>query len=238
MPASGTQFELPPVGIHPAYCFGLIDLGTQMRKGFQGKPDKPAPKLMVKFELAIPEKRGDGNAFVITKKWWASSNEKATMRKDIEVWRGKKFASDKEAQAYDLSKALGMKCMLNIQHDEWEGKEFAKIVAIMPAIAGLPFEAATQAIQKFELAPGFDAELLESFPDFLRAEIKSSPEYGALVSGVASGGRKEQNGSSGLSVSASELAAAKQAVVATQQAQLGLGTQAQTVEFVRDEIPF
>jgi hypothetical protein len=203
-----------------------------MREGYQGKEARPCPRVYIEFELAIPDKRGDGKAFTVKKRWWASSNEKATMRKDIEVWRGKKFASDKEAQAYDLSKVLGAKCMINVQHDIFQEKEFAKIVSIMPAIPNLPFEPATLPVQKFELVPGFDAELLESFPDFLRAEIKSSPEYEQLVSG---GGKAyAEKPSSG--ISATDLEQARQAI---NSAQSGQNTQiTQKIDFAGDQIPF
>lgn len=231
MPASSTQFELPPEGIHPAYCYRLIDLGTQPRKGFQGAPDTEARMLLVGFELAIKERNKEGKAFTIGKQWKLSGHAKANMRKDIESWRGKKFTNDDEAMQYDVSKIVGAKVILDVQREiGQDGKEYAGIKSfIAPAkMPTLTFEPATLERQYFVLEKGFNAELLENLSDKLRAKIKSSPEYARLVNGAGSA----HNGGSG--ISAAEMQAARQAVIAEQSAQ---GAQAK-IDFEGDTIPF
>ena len=85
-PAS--NYTPPPAGMHIARCYRLIDLGTQP-KSFQGKPTGEARKIMASWELLGEDRMDDGKPFTMSKSWFLSMHEKATLRKDLESWRGR-----------------------------------------------------------------------------------------------------------------------------------------------------
>ena len=72
--SSGKDFELAPVGVHPARCYRVIDLGTQTTE-WQGQTKK-AHKVMLTWELLGDERMADGRPFSISKRFTASTHEK------------------------------------------------------------------------------------------------------------------------------------------------------------------
>lgn len=106
-----------PEGMHEACCVGLYDLGNQDQAGqFPGTYHK----LMLLWET----ESGD----IIGKEYTASLGEKANLRKDLQMWRGRPFAAE-ELSGFDLSKVLGVHCVLQIIHV----KDWARINAILPS---------------------------------------------------------------------------------------------------------
>src|SRR5690606_8381199 len=86
----GGDFKRAPAGSHVAVCNLVADCGLQ--PGFEGKPQR---KIYVRFE--IPSERveyeKDGKQvegpLTIGSFYTASMNEKATLRKHLEGWRGR-----------------------------------------------------------------------------------------------------------------------------------------------------
>jgi hypothetical protein len=79
----------------------------------------------------------DGRPFIVQKRYTASLNEKATLRKELESWRGRPFTQE-ELDAFDLDKLIGANCQLNIQHVTKEGKLYANVVSIVPLGKNMP----------------------------------------------------------------------------------------------------
>lgn len=127
------EFENPPEGMHAAVCVNVFDLGDQ--PGFQGKI---AHKVVVMFELDVRKAKGEfaGKRFLISKFYTASLNEKATLRKDLEAWRGRAFTTD-ELKGFDLENVKGHGCNLNlIKKAGQDGTEKIVISAIVPRFKG------------------------------------------------------------------------------------------------------
>ena len=88
------DFEPVAAGTHIAICDMVVYLGVQPGSGMY---PKPKPQVFIRFEL--PNERIDfekdvkkmNGPAVIGKRYTASMNEKATLRKDLEGWRGKSF---------------------------------------------------------------------------------------------------------------------------------------------------
>src|ERR1700757_2472795 len=91
----GQDFEMTPEGVYTARCYRIIDLGTQ--KGAEQFGGKEQHKVMVSWELVGTDdpkmQEGDnrGKPFSIHKRYTVSLSEKASLRADLEAWRGKKF---------------------------------------------------------------------------------------------------------------------------------------------------
>ena len=114
---SGTQRELIPAGNYIARCYQMIEIGT-VEEIIIGEK-KTLRKVRIGWELPDelrvfnPEK-GE-QPCVISQEFTLSMNEKANLRKMLASWRGKDFTED-EARCFDISKLLGVPCMLNIIH--------------------------------------------------------------------------------------------------------------------------
>jgi hypothetical protein len=130
--AGSGDFTPIPSGSHVAICDIVADLGLQ-----PGSALYPAPKQQVYIRFQIPaervqfEKDGkkiDGPA-VIGQAFTASMNEKATLRKHLQGWRGKQF-TDEEAEKFDVAGVLGKGCMLSVVHNVKGDKVYANIGSI------------------------------------------------------------------------------------------------------------
>ncbi len=127
--ADSANYTPAPEGVHQAVCVDVIDKGMVETKGFDGKP--PKKKHMVSIAWQIDELRDDGKRYVVHRRYTLSLNEKATLRKDLESWRGKKFSREEE-MGFDVEKLIGVNCMLNIQHNQSGEKTYANVVSVMP----------------------------------------------------------------------------------------------------------
>jgi len=120
----GGDFKRAPAGSHIAVCNMVVDCGLQ--PGSQAFPN-PKRKVYVRFE--IPSERieyeKDGKTIegplTIGSFYTASMNEKATLRKHLEGWRGKQF-SDEEAAGFDVAAIAGGPCLLSVFESEHGGK--------------------------------------------------------------------------------------------------------------------
>ena len=106
--------------------------------------------------------------------------EKSNLIKDLQSWRGKPFSED-EIKAFDITKLLGVPCMLNIIHSKVKtsGKEYTSIASI----SGLPkgVQCPPQINTNFEFSlENFDNTKFSSLPEWLRKKIIESKEYKAF----------------------------------------------------------
>ena len=130
----GGSFEMPPTGVHQGVCAKIFDLGEQ--PGFEGKIQD---KIALVWQLSEKRTEGDfaGEPFTMTKTYTASLNERATLRHDLESWRGRGF-TDQELQGFDVENVLGVNCMMNlVEYKNKAGKKRVKIASIMPVGKGV-----------------------------------------------------------------------------------------------------
>ena len=122
------DFRKVEPGNYLGRLFSIVDLGTQTTE-WEGVA-KQQRKVMVTFELHGDDKNGpleiDGKPLVINKRYTLSLGEKATLRADLEAWRGKKL-TDEELKAFDLTKLLDKWAMVNVIHNEYKGKTYPNI---------------------------------------------------------------------------------------------------------------
>jgi hypothetical protein len=118
------------VGVHKARCVKIIDLGTQ-KSDFNGEVSWKRQVLII-FETP-EEHNSEGQPLTISKFYTLSLHEKANLGNDLTSWRGRAF-SEAEKQSFDISKLLGVPCLLNVM--DKNGK--SKISSIMPMKKGDP----------------------------------------------------------------------------------------------------
>lgn len=180
-PSEGGEFTPVPEGTHPATCYRFIDLGTQAGE-YMGAP-KIARKVMLSWEITDGElKMDDGKPFTISSRYTWSMHEKATLRKTLESWRGKKFEDgDFGPGGFDIHKLLGAGCYLSVIHTKKDDKTYSNISSIMKLPKGIAVTPPENPLVYFSLDPDeFDREVFNGFSEGLQNIIKASPEYQAL----------------------------------------------------------
>lgn len=185
---TGGSFTPVPAGMHLARCYRIIDLGTQKTE-YEGNIDYKR-KLKIVWEVHGEDDAGKpivtskNEPMIITKDYTVSWGDKATLRKDLQSWRGKEF-TEEEQRRFDLKSVLDKWCMLNVAHKPKKsgGGAYANVVAVTPvpnAIKG--------ALPKGHNKCGLfmlsepDMEMFETFGDYLKKTIQAAPEWKAVSS--------------------------------------------------------
>lgn len=186
-PESG-RFESCPPGTHVAICYRFIDLGTQ-RYQHPGGP-KDQHKVMLSWELPdalIQEGDYAGEPFAYHQQYTWSMNEKATLRKHLESWRGIPFREEDFGEggcnARDL---LGKPCMLTLAPSSHSFRPHIALQSISRLVKGQRApDGPHNPITYFSLeGPHIDLPTFERLSDKLQATIRKSPEYDRLTRAV------------------------------------------------------
>ena len=142
------NFEQIETGTYQAVCTEVIDLGMRETNTFDksgiinGTTEKH--KTAIIWELA--EERSDGKRYVFSKEYVVSLHAKATLRLDLDSWRGIPFTLD-ELKGFDVEKVIGANCMLTMSaYTRKNGQEGRKISSVSKLMKGLP---------KIEMSPTY-----------------------------------------------------------------------------------
>jgi hypothetical protein len=128
----GPSFIPAPEGTHPAVCVDVVDLG-EVEVTFQGKTQR---KRKVDIVWQIDVNMASGKPFLVRRRYTASLHEKATLRRDLESWRGRAF-TDKELEAFDLESLVSVGCLINVIHETGNGSTFANVASVMRLPKGM-----------------------------------------------------------------------------------------------------
>lgn len=177
-----TDFELPPAGTHIGVCYRVVDLGTQ-EGSYMGQPKKQH-KVLVSWELP-DEKMSDGRPFTISQRYTWSMSEKATLRKHLESWRGKKFMdSDFGPNGFNIKNVVGVPCLLTITHADKGDKHYANVTTVAKLMKGMQAPPATNEQVYLWLNPGlWSPDVFHKLSQGLQGTIMQSPEYRDLANG-------------------------------------------------------
>lgn len=136
---SESSFALTPAGPASAVGCDVVDLGM-LKVSYPGKPDAIKHKIKVVWMLGEMD-AATGKRYTVQKRYTLSLHEKATLRKDLESWRGRAFTSE-ERQGFDVEKVIGVPCFINVVHTERNGSTYADVQSIMPLPKSMPRVAA------------------------------------------------------------------------------------------------
>ena len=120
--------------------------------------------------------RDDGKPWLVVKTYTASLNEKATLRKELERWRGQRF-TEVELRGWDLEKVLNAPALLQIMHNETETGVFANVTAVLPLPKAMARpEVRDYVRQHLRLTDGIDTEAVhESLTATLTPQAAPAP---------------------------------------------------------------
>lgn len=175
--------ELIPAGNYLGRCYQMIEIGT-VKEIIMGV-EKVLTKVRIGWELptelkVFNEEKGE-QPRVISKEFTLSLHEKSALRTVLKSWRGKDF-TEAEAKAFDITKLLGVPCMINIIHKPGKSDP-SKIYEEISGITGVPkgINVPEQINKTICLSyDNFDQALFDSLPDFIKDKMKGSVEYAAM----------------------------------------------------------
>lgn len=126
--SEGSNFEKHPPGWALVVCSRVVDIGTH----FDERKQKNVRKLMIGFESEKLMQSGDyaNEPFLLFANFNFSMYQNSHLCQFIENWRGKRFASQDEADNFDIDKVLGQKAFVNVAHSD-DGR-FVNIQTIGP----------------------------------------------------------------------------------------------------------
>lgn len=166
------DFKGLPQGNYIAVCDLIADFGLQ-----PGSAQYPDPKYQVYIRFAVPsetiEYEKDGKKIsgprVIGNAYTASMGKKANLRKMVQNWLGRDFASEDEAKNFDISSLLGKGCMVNVIVKEVGEKTYSNIGSISALPKGMP----PPALETLLLVYDEDhAANLTKLPEWMQEKIK------------------------------------------------------------------
>jgi len=138
----GGDFKPVPPGNHVGICSMVVGLGMQrIQSAMFGESVKR--QIYVAWELPhepITWTDKDGNERTgpmrIGRTYTMSLHENAALRHDLESWRGKPF-TEEERKGFDINKLAGVPAMVNVTHEERNGKTYANVTAVTPLPKGM-----------------------------------------------------------------------------------------------------
>jgi len=197
---SSVQFEKVPAGNYLARCFAVIDLGTQLHKGFQGAEDRLQRDVRLSFELPTEKMEGiydekvKGKPFAVHANCKQSLHIKANLRKLLEGWRGKKFTAE-SIETFDPKKLVGLPCRLTLV----ENGDYTNIDSISP-LSSVEDKKTKKKVPEscpkqinpsmFFSLDEFDPEVFKKLGKKTQEKIQLSPEYKIAIGG--GGGEEPQ----------------------------------------------
>ena len=119
------QFENAPTGLHHAVCVDIQDLGMQETTF------GPKHRVTVVFELE--DLMRDARPFSVRAWYTFSMFERAPFRQMIESWKGRTFATQKEAEDFDVESLIGESAFVNILHKQTAKGVRANVTNVLPA---------------------------------------------------------------------------------------------------------
>lgn len=133
----GGTFIPCPSGNQAAICVDVVDhslVKSEFYKNDDGT-DKWQHKVSVVWESS--ELMTNGRPFLINKKYTLSLGEKATLRHDLESWRGRSFTED-ELSGFEVENVIGASALLNVVHKAGsKGGTFANVASVSPLMKGM-----------------------------------------------------------------------------------------------------
>lgn len=186
-PTEGGNFAPTPSGTHLAMCYRIIDLGTQPIE-YKGEK-KMQHKILISWELPdelMPDGEKEGEPFTVHHRYTWSMHEKASLRRDLESWRGLAFQDgDFGPGGFEIQNILGKPCLITIVHETKGDKTYANIASISKLPKGMQAPKFPKNDPKFCWLNGeeFDRDVFDSLSDKLKQAIMDSPEYKAFTTG-------------------------------------------------------
>lgn len=131
------DFQKVSAGTHQAVCYDVWDIGMQ-KVMFEGVLRDVKHKVILAWEAneLIEEGEHQGERLTINKRYTLSLHEKASLKKDLEGWRGREFTLE-ERKGFIVETIIGVNCLLNVIHNKVGVNVYANITSIGKLMKGM-----------------------------------------------------------------------------------------------------
>lgn len=174
-PPTFTRVSAPSIkpalkaGTHVARCCGWVDLGTQ--PAFQeGKPQR---RVLLTFLIT----GAAGETWRVSREYTLGFGPRCGLRKMLEAWRGKPYASDAEAKRLDPLRVLEQPALVAVRYKD--GSTWPLLESVMPMLHGLQAEPLRWPPRYFTLVKP-DRETFLALPAWVQRKIRASAEWSTL----------------------------------------------------------
>jgi hypothetical protein len=172
---SSANKQIAPEGTHVARCYQIIDKGTTFDEKWQNRKRKIQFMFELPMELAVFNEEKGEQPFYVKTVFNLSMGEKASLRKFIESWFGKKM-TDKQAADFEIFTLIGAACMINVVHNGKEDRTYANIMSISPMPKGMQCPPAVNMPMCYDTT-AHDEQVFIMLPEFMQEDIKKSDEW-------------------------------------------------------------
>jgi len=163
--SKGGSFKDVSVGLHPARCAGVVDIGTQ--HGPYG-----AKKQMIVFWDIMDEFTDDGRPLRLSKFYAANTHPESTFSKDLMSWRGKPFTAE-EKDNFEPFNIIGAKCQLNVVLNKNNRTTVDKVLNA----SKVDIPESTQPQLRFSIEDYLDGKhSIDELPEWIQNFVKKSDE--------------------------------------------------------------
>ena len=184
-PAEKVQ-AVAPAGNHVGRCIQIIDLGSHDLT-WEGIT-KEVRSIRITWELptelyTFKDENGP-EPFIVSGKYSLSFGPKATLKKLIDSWEGKKITGEEiQSMKWKLPDLLGKPCLVSVAHNPGkDGKMYANVQTVTPLPKGMDCPAQINPSVFFFMgwtptADDLDEKMFADLPDFIKKQIADSPEF-------------------------------------------------------------
>lgn len=160
-------------GVYTAISSAIIDLGIQTSEKF-GTSQR---RFMMIWNILNEEVEINGEKYprTMTKEYSFSLNEKSTLRKDLQAWRGQTF-SEEELKGFNILNILNKACQLQILLEEKNGKQNNNIASIMALPKGTTVTPLTDTYY-LDLTDTETWQNWDRVPNWIQERIKKADNY-------------------------------------------------------------
>lgn len=160
-------------GVYTAISSAIIDLGNQTSEKFQ----KTQRKFMMLWNIVgeVVEVNGEILPRTMSKEYSFSLNEKSTLRKDLQAWRGKVF-TEEELKGFNLLNILNKACQLQIILEEKNNRQYNNIASIMALQKGSQIEELNNTYH-FDIEDEGTYTNWKKIPNWIQERIKKADNY-------------------------------------------------------------
>jgi hypothetical protein len=173
------EFRNPDAGSYLGRCISVIDLGHQ--KTVWDGIEKMSHKILLNFELFGDDSKGaleiDNKPLVVYKRYTLSNHDKSGLMADLKGWMGK------VELPLNFESLLGKFALVNVVHNEYQGKIYANISGLTQVPSMLVKNGLPQGVnntfmyhikahpKNFDLVWGWQQEMVKRSSEFGSKEV-------------------------------------------------------------------
>lgn len=161
-------------GTYPAFCIGVVDIGTQTST-WNGET-KLKKQVIFIFEFPTETIKIDGKDMPrnLSRTFTQNMGSLSGLRKMFTDWRGRDFTGD-ELRDFNLTKVLGVPASIAVIVKEKEGKSYANISTVSKLQKGTTLPKPSRMFY-FDLDDEDSWESIETMPNWIISRINQSAE--------------------------------------------------------------